>query len=255
MELSAVFFDQDGVIIETEKDGHRVAFNKAFEEFRLGIEWGIDEYHRLLQVGGGKERMKHYFEKTGFTQTEFDRDPEGFIKKLHVRKTEIFIELIRTKKLPLRPGIRRVMEACNREGLFLAICTTSNEKAARAIIQNMLGGIVVNTVLAGDIVQRKKPDPEIYKLALEKAGVEPNNALVVEDSRIGVLAAKNAGIPVIATVNEYTQNEDTSAADLVVTSLGDPEGTKAQIINGNLEARFEGYITLEHLKMICERNS
>ena len=220
-KLKAVFFDQDGVIIETEKDGHRVAFNTAFKEFGMDFEWDSDYYHDLLKVGGGKERIKYYLDKINYDGMEYKINPDKFIKKIHLRKTEIFVELIKSAKLPLRPGIRRLMEEITHRGVFLGICTTSNEKAALAVEKYMLQGIKVNLILAGDIVKYKKPDPEIYLMALEKSGVSAQNAFVVEDSRIGVLAGKAAGISVIATLNEYTKDEDVSSADIIVDSLED----------------------------------
>ncbi len=218
-KLKAVFFDQDGVIIDTEKDGHRVAFNNAFKEFSLDIEWGTEFYHDLLKVGGGKERIKYYLESINYNGEEYQKNTDSFIKKIHLRKTEIFVELLKSGTLPLRPGIRRLMEEVNNSGLFLGICTTSNEKAALAVEKYMLNGIKIDMILAGDIVKNKKPDPEIYLMALEKSGISPENAFVVEDSRIGVLAGKSAGISVIATLNEYTKNEDVSSADIIVDSL------------------------------------
>jgi len=218
-KLKAVFFDQDGVIIDTEKDGHRVAFNRAFKEFGLDFKWEPVYYHKLLKVGGGKERIKYYLDNLKYKGEEYQKNPDNFIKKIHLRKTEIFVELLMSGKLPLRPGIRRLMEEINNRGLFLGICTTSNEKAALAVGKYMLNGIKTDMILAGDIVKNKKPDPEIYKMALAKSGISPENAFVVEDSRIGVLAGKAAGISVIATLNEYTKDEDVSSADIIVDSL------------------------------------
>ena len=242
-KLKAVFFDQDGVIIETERDGHRVSFNEAFHEFGLDIEWDADYYHELLQVGGGKERIKHHFQKTGFSSSEYNEDPDGYIRKIHALKTKLFIELIKGGKLPLRPGIRRLMEEINSRGIYLAICTTSNEKAADAVKEYMLKGIKIDLVLAGDVVKHKKPDPEIYTMAIKKSGIAAENAFVVEDSRIGVLAGKAAGLSVIATVNGYTKNEDVSSADIVVDCLGDADGQPSKLIQGPWMDNYDGIFT------------
>jgi HAD superfamily hydrolase (TIGR01509 family) len=247
-KLKAVFFDQDGVIIETERDGHRVSFNNAFKEFGLNIEWDVESYHELLQVGGGKERIKFYFQKMGLSNPDYDKDPDVYIKMLHTRKTELFTGLIKAGKLPLRPGVRRLMEEINSRGAFLGICTTSNEKAAEAVEKYMLQGIKIDLLLAGDVVKNKKPDPEIYQMALEKFGVSSANAFVVEDSRIGVLAGKGAGIAVIATVNGYTINEDVSSADIVVDCLGDYDGVASNLLKGRKEDSFDGIITCDMLE-------
>lgn len=247
-KLKAVFFDQDGVIIETERDGHRISFNDAFKEFGLDIEWGVEYYHELLQVGGGKERIRFHFQKIDFTNHEYDKDPDEFIKKLHARKTELFVDLIKAEKLPLRPGIRRLMEDINKRGIFLGICTTSNEKAAGAVAKHMLKGIKIDLMLAGDVVEIKKPDPGIYKMALDKSGIPSKNAFVVEDSRIGVLAGKGAGIAVLATVNGYTKDEDVSSANIVVDCLGDPDGTKSKLLQGPWKTGYDGVITFDKLE-------
>ena len=109
-QVKALIFDQDGVIIDTERDGHRVAFNQAFQEFGYNVEWGVETYHGLLQVAGGKERMKHYLHTEGFGKPVKPEEEDELIKSLHKRKTAVFIELIESGALPLRPGVHRVME-------------------------------------------------------------------------------------------------------------------------------------------------
>lgn len=246
MAIKAVFFDQDGVIVDTERDGHRVSFNRTFAEFGFNVEWDAETYHKLLQVGGGKERMRHAYETQGYGVEVADL--EATIKQMHKRKTDIFIEMIEGGELPLRPGIHRFMKEINAAGLILGICTTSNERAAAAITGGLLKDIRFDFILAGDVVSKKKPDPEIYLLALKKAGVKPEECLVVEDSHIGVSAAKAAGMHVIATINGYTREEDTSAADFVVDCLGDPAGEKAKVLQGDRAIAPNGFVTLDRIK-------
>jgi len=231
--ITAFVFDQDGVIIDTERDGHRVAFNRTFAEFGFDVEWGVEEYHELLQVGGGKERMAHYLQTTGFGVEVKPDDVPELIRRLHRRKTDIFVELIEGGALPLRPGVRRIMEEADGLGLTLGVCTTSNERAALAIAHGMLASIPLQFVLAGDVVRAKKPDPAIYLLALEKSGLQPDQCVVFEDSHIGAVAAKAAGMHVLATTNLYTQNEDLSMADVVVNCLGEVDGPHAEIRPGD----------------------
>ena len=247
MTLKAIFFDQDGVIIDTERDGHRVAFNQTFREFGYQFQWDVEEYHLLLQVGGGKERMRHYLHTRGFGVEVAPEAEADLIKKLHLRKTALFIELLESVRLPLRPGIKRLMMEAAQAGLKLGICTTSDEKAAHAIASRMLKDVPFTFILAGDIVKQKKPDPEIYLLALQKTGLAPHECLVVEDSANGVRAAKAAGIPVLAISNPYTEREDLSAADLVVTCLGDPDGEKGVLHKGGPGLDYNGVLTLKQL--------
>jgi HAD superfamily hydrolase (TIGR01509 family) len=247
-DIQAVLFDQDGVIIDTERDGHRVAFNRTFKEFGFDVEWDVDTYHGLLQVGGGKERMRHYMDTVGFGKA-ID-DPDQLIKDMHKRKTDIFIELIESGQLPPRPGVRRLMHEIMDAGLTLAICTTSNERAANAVAGNVLSDVKFDFILAGDVVSRKKPDPEIYQMALARTGLSGSQAVVIEDSHNGLVAAKAAGCNCVVTTNGYTEQEDASMADVVVTCLGDPEGEKGTLTSGPEGLDFNGVLTVEDLKAV-----
>jgi HAD superfamily hydrolase (TIGR01509 family) len=245
-ELKAIFFDMDGTIVDTEKDGHRVAFNEAFSRYGINAEWSVEEYHQLLQIAGGKERMKFYFQNKGRKNIPQKKSLDDLVQQLHLLKTEIFVTLIETGMLPLRPGIKRIMKEANEKGILLGICTTSNEKAVKAIVNSLLAEIKIDLILAGDVVTKKKPDPEIYLLALEKTGISANEALVIEDSENGVIAGKEAHIKVLATVNEYTKNEDLSRADAVVSSLGN-QNEKTLILAGNLELRDPQMVHIDDL--------
>ncbi|MBI9109124.1 MAG: HAD-IA family hydrolase [Spirochaetales bacterium] len=246
--LKAVFFDMDGVIVDTERDGHRVAFNKAFAEFGLGFEWNAEEYHALLQTGGGKERIAFYLKKIDFKGNDYISDAEALIRKIHKRKTEIFVELITSGELPLRPGVKRLMKEINKEGLYLGICTTSNENSAKAVMKSLLSDIKFDLLIAGDMVSKKKPDPEIYLSAISKAGISANEGYVIEDSHIGVTAARTAGLNVTATVNSYTEDEDVYAANMVVNCLGEPSGPDAKLKGEKFPSGFKNFVDLELLK-------
>ncbi len=231
--IKAVLFDMDGVICDTERDGHRVSFNMAFQEFGFQDEWSVEQYHELLQVGGGKERMKHYWQTHGFSRPVPADQIDQLIQEMHKRKTALFVDLMKAGRLPLRPGIHRFMQEAGELGLKRAVCTTSNEAAAIAILETLLGDILFDLVLAGDVVRRKKPDPEIYNLVLSRLELQPEQAFAVEDSRNGVLAAKDAGLQVVVTTNEYTEQEDVSAGDIIVTCLGDSPADGCRLRKGN----------------------
>src|SRR5690606_28599617 len=156
------------------------------------------------------------------------------------------VELIETGKLPLRPGIHRFMKEAMEAGLKIAVCTTSNEQAAKAITEKILTDIKFDVVLAGDVVKNKTPDPEIYNLALSKLGLSPHEVSVVEDSKNGVKAAKAAGLKTIVTTNHYTEKEDVNAGDVIVSCLGDPDGEKAEMRKGDL-AGFDGVVHVKQL--------
>jgi HAD superfamily hydrolase (TIGR01509 family) len=245
--VKALFFDQDGTIVDTERDGHRVAFNQTFREFGYDFQWDVPKYQELLQVAGGKERMRHYLHTEGFGVAVKPEEEDELIRKLHQRKTEIFIELIESGQLPPRPGVKRLMCEATDAGLAVGVCTTSNERAARAVARSVLQDISLDFVLAGDVVSRKKPDPEIYNLALQKTGLEPDECTAIEDSRNGVLAAKAARMHVVATTNVYTEHEDLSKAEIVVTCLGDPDGKKGELKQGGAGLEYDGVLRLDQL--------
>jgi len=247
MPIKAILFDQDGVIIDTERDGHRVSFNMTFKEFGYNFEWGVDEYHQLLQIAGGKERMKHYLHTKGFGVPVKPEEEEDLIKALHKRKTALFVDLIASGKLPLRPGIKRFMQEAMAAKLKIGVCTTSNEEAARTLTTQILKDIKFDIVLAGDVVKKKKPDPEIYNLATEKLGLKPEECIVIEDSRNGVLAAKAAKMHVVATTNPYTEKEDLHDADIIVTCLGDPDGEKGTLKKDGAGLKYDGVLHINQV--------
>ena len=235
--MPALIFDCDGVLADTERDGHRPAFNQAFAEAGLDVEWDEAEYARRLQIGGGKERIASLFDDAA------DRADE--ILALHKRKTAIYKEIVRAGKLPPRPGIARIVDEAIAAGWTLAVASTSAEESVRAVLEHAVGEASAEhfAVFAGDVVPAKKPDPAIYVLALEELGVGRADAIVVEDSRNGLLAAVGAGLRCLVTVSGYTAEEDMSEAVMVVTSLGGP-GEPARVLANRGAARPGGLVTL-----------
>jgi HAD superfamily hydrolase (TIGR01509 family) len=231
MSLKALIFDCDGVLVDTERDGHRVAFNQAFREFGLSLHWNIALYGRLLkQVAGGKERLQQYFDEVGWPAgAELDR--AAYVERLHAHKSIIFRELVRNGVLAPRPGVARLMDEAHAAGVRLGVCTTARESSVLAVLE-LFGAERkdrVEHVLAGDIVARKKPDPAVYLLAAERFGLDPAECMVVEDSHIGLTAALGAGMNCIVTPSAYTADEDFDGALRVVPELGDPPGVRVDL--------------------------
>ncbi|HSS58868.1 MAG TPA: HAD-IA family hydrolase [Solirubrobacteraceae bacterium] len=250
--MPALIFDCDGVLADTERDGHRPAFNQTFAEAGLPVQWSEEDYADKLRIGGGKERMASLLTDEFVAANGLPTDPEGQKKLLagwHRRKTELYKEMVRAGRLPGRPGIARIVDEALQAGWSLAVASTSAEESVRAVLEHVVGADATAffDVFAGDVVAAKKPDPAIYVLALERMGVDADQAIVVEDSRNGLLAAVGAGLRCVVTVSGYTADEDMSEALLVVTSLGDP-GEPARVLANRSGARPGAQVTLADLE-------
>jgi HAD superfamily hydrolase (TIGR01509 family) len=249
--VNALIFDCDGVLADTERYGHLPAFNQTFAEFGLPVRWSEEDYGEKLQIGGGKERMASLFTPSFVRQANLPGDKEGQQKVLtewHKRKTSLFKEIVASGRLPGRPGIARVVNEAIARRWKLAVASTSAEESVRAILENAVGAEQAShfEVLAGDIVPKKKPAPDIYLLALQRLGTNPQESLVIEDSRNGLLAAVGAGLRCVVTLSSYTTQEDMHEATLVVSQLGDP-GNPARVIANRSRARPGSYITIDDL--------
>ena len=251
--MTTLIFDCDGVLADTERDGHRPAFNQTFEEFGLPAHWSVEEYGRALRIGGGKERMRALLTPEFVARAGLPSDAEGQaaeIAKWHKRKTELYVEMARAGRLPPRPGIARIVREAQAAKWQLAVCSTSAEPSVRAILENAVGADAAASflVLAGDVVPAKKPAPDIYLLALERLAIDPSEAVVVEDSRNGLLASSAAGLATVVTVTGYTRDEDFSGAALVVSSLGDPDAGPIEVLADRRAVKPTRYVTLADLE-------
>jgi HAD superfamily hydrolase (TIGR01509 family) len=222
--LEALIFDVDGTLANTERDGHRVAFNRAFAEAGLDWEWPVDLYGELLAVAGGKERLLQYIERYR-PQCPAPQNLQDFVARLHAAKSRHYAELVAEGAVRVRPGVRRLLREARAAGLRLAIATTTAAESLKALLDCILPQERhwFEVMGAGDSVPSKKPAPDIYNLVLRELKLAPDRCLAFEDSAQGLSASLAANLKTIVTVNEYTAGQDFAGAALVLDGLGEPE--------------------------------
>lgn len=249
-----LIFDCDGVLADTERNGHLPAFNRTFAEVGLDLQWSDADYAHKLLIGGGKERMASLFTPDFVAANGLPDDLDGqreLLADWHRRKTAIYTDLVNSGALPARPGIARISAAAAAAGWGLAVASTSAEASVRAVLEHAVGAELATrfAIFAGDVVPHKKPAPDIYLLALGELGAEPDQAVAVEDSANGLRAAIAAGLRTVVTISGYTAAEDFTGAALVVSSLGD-ESEPATVIADPYVLRPGAEVTLADLSAV-----
>jgi len=270
-QLQGLIFDVDGTLANTERDGHRVAFNQAFAEAGLDWHWSVEFYGELLAIAGGKERIYFYLDKYMpefqpspelsrlYTKRDFQgttianpiasRNLNDFVAYLHKLKTKYYLQLLRKGAIELRPGVKRLITEARQHNITLAIATTSSLPNVIALLEKYLDLDWFETIAAGDIVSAKKPAPDIYEYVLNRVKIPAQNWLVFEDSDNGLAAAREAGLKTIVTVNNYTETQNFSKAHLVVSNLGEPS-SQCKVFQGNL---YQDLVDVASLKKIINQ--
>ena len=225
-KLRALIFDVDGTLAETE-ELHRECFNQSFRAANLPWVWDRQLYRELLEVTGGKERIRHFNKQYDPSRLFNETD----ITALHADKTDRYTKLVSGNRLSLRPGIKRLIHEAHLSGVRLAIATTTSRPNVEALLKASLGFQPFEVIAAGDEVPAKKPASDVYDLALSKLGLLADHCVAIEDTANGLRSATAAGIACVVTLSTYGGEGPFAEALAVVDHLGDA-GHPATVIAG-----------------------
>lgn len=212
--LKALIWDVDGTLAETERDGHRVAFNEAFAAEGLAFRWDEVRYGELLRVTGGFERLMADF--AGRADVPLDAPArEALARRLHAQKNRIYAGIVESGMLQARPGVQRLIGEAAAAGMPQAVATTTSRANVHALLRALRGAdweAAFAVVVAAEHTERKKPDPQVYHLALRALGLRAGEVIAIEDSAMGVAAASAAGVAAVMTRSRYFEGDEAGPA-------------------------------------------
>lgn len=230
-----LFWDVDGTLAETERDGHRQAFNAAFAERDLPWRWSMDCYRQLLQISGGEERLRHWLAPSPAGAPGDEAEQWAMAAELQARKQVHYGRIVAAGLLAPRPGVVRLVQAAAAAGWQQWIVTTSGRRAVEALLRTQPFQPMASAFsgwICGDDVARKKPDPQAYAMALQQSGLAPHQVVVIEDSPNGLEAACRAGLRCLVTPSQLTEDQGVAGAMAVVNHLGDGPQQPATVVSG-----------------------
>ena len=249
-ELQAVIFDVDGTLVDSERHGHRVAFNRAFEAFDLPYRWDEDLYGELLHTTGGRRRIEGYLAGEGTAEEE----RAELAVALHERKTAILEEMVDGGMIELRPGAARLVRELAGAGVARAVGTTGSRRWVERLLRHTLADVDWDVIVAGDDVTARKPDPEVFTTAIRELGRQASEVVVIEDSAEGLQAACAAGLCCVVVVNGYTADHDLAGADLVLDGFGEP-GAPAAVLADPHGTGCDGILSADLLRTVLQEPS
>ena len=243
MRLKALIFDVDGTLADNE-EAHRLAFNAAFDELAMGWNWSQARYAQLLRTAGGKERLGIYIDSLALSRTETAALKER-IAPIHQVKTAHYTRIIASGSVPLREGVRRLIDEAADAHIQVAIASTTTLANIEALISAHFGADALRrfaSIGCDHQVATKKPAPDVYRWVLRELGKDAADCVAIEDSNNGARAAKAAGLFTIVTPSFWTRDEDFSTADLILPSLS----LGVREIDGYLEGKIDGHPRQNH---------
>lgn len=251
--LEALLWDVDGTLAETERDGHRLAFNQAFQETGLPWVWDVAHYGALLRVTGGRERLLHDMSSRADAPPTAD-EREKLARALHQRKNALYGDIVRSGRLPLRPGVAELVREAAQDGVKLAIVTTTSRMNVDVLMQAHFGPRwqdLFTVQVCGEDVRHKKPDPEAYQLALARLALGAPACAAIEDSPGGVAAARAAEIAVVVPLSEYFTGAIIEGAVAIGPGLHTRAGWRPPALAASPADDGDGRITLEDIRAWC----
>jgi len=215
---AAVVFDVDGTLAETERDGHRVAFNEAFAQHGVDLRWEIERYRELMVVTGGRQRVAYALRREGVPAAEADE----VAARVHRTKTDLFVDIVRRGEIDPRPGLPELLDDLRSHGVRIAVATTGRRAWVEPLLAHLIGADTAEVVICGDDVTDLKPDPAAYLLALSRLGLDATWTVAVEDSGPGLRAALAAGMATVVVTNDDTAGHDVTGAAIVRDAFDRP---------------------------------
>ncbi len=213
--LDAVIFDVDGTLVDSERNGHRVAFNHAFAAMGMSDHWNEAYYGELLKITGGRRRIYSHLVKRGVQPAESC----ALSDELHRIKTVQFRKMVSEGAVPLIPGVGQLVSDLQRNSVRLFVATTGSPHWVQPLLGRHFGDQTFECVVTSADVRELKPSPDVYLTVLRRAGLRSDRVVAIEDSANGLRAAHGADIPCLVVRNDYTW-DDVGEAELVVSGFG-----------------------------------